>query len=179
MARASAAAAYGAWFETALGRRVWADERRALGAVLDPVAGRTVLDAGCGDGRWSLALGDQGAQVVGVDGDAVMLQAARRRCGRGRGRPILVRADVALPFANGAFDLVTAVTVLCVAARPLAVVRELARVVRVGGDGTDRARAGGDPGRGGRIGSTVVTHGLPAPVEAARDSLQRGAARGS
>jgi SAM-dependent methyltransferase len=113
---------------------VWADERRALGAVLDPVAGRTVLDAGCGDGRWSLALGDQGAQVVGVDGDAVMLQAARRRCGRGRGRPILVRADVAaLPFANGAFDLVTAVTVLCVAARPLAVVRELARVVRVGG----------------------------------------------
>jgi 2-polyprenyl-3-methyl-5-hydroxy-6-metoxy-1,4-benzoquinol methylase len=43
--------AYAAWFESPLGRRVWAHEERALLIVLQPKAGWRVLDAACGDGR--------------------------------------------------------------------------------------------------------------------------------
>jgi SAM-dependent methyltransferase len=126
--------AYAAWFDTPLGRQVWADEERALLAVLDPAAGDQVLDAACGDGRLLAALAARGTRAIGVDAGAAMLAAARTRL-RAAGVPVsLVRADLAtLPFAAGAFDAVTAVTVLCVAAAPEATLRELARAVRQGG----------------------------------------------
>jgi 2-polyprenyl-3-methyl-5-hydroxy-6-metoxy-1,4-benzoquinol methylase len=39
----------------------------------------TVLDAGCGTGRVAIELARRGAEVVGVDADASMLDTARRR----------------------------------------------------------------------------------------------------
>ncbi len=44
---------YADWFESPLGRRVWADEREALNRVLGNVAGWRMLDAGAGDCRLS------------------------------------------------------------------------------------------------------------------------------
>jgi len=125
--------AYAAWFDSALGRRVWVDEYRALSEVLDPVDARRVLDAGCGDGRLSVELARERASVVGVDRDLTMLGAAHARMG-GSSEVALVRADVSrLPFDQESFDVVTAVTVLCFVPHPAAVVRELARVVRTRG----------------------------------------------
>lgn len=126
--------AYGAWFETALGRRVWADERRAVVALLQPLGGWRILEAGCGNGRLAATLASQGIRVIGVDASGDMLRAAARRS-RDAGAPVdLVRADVgALPFPNGSLDAVTAVTVLCFLNEPIAALRELARVVRPGG----------------------------------------------
>ncbi|MBI4539595.1 MAG: class I SAM-dependent methyltransferase [Gemmatimonadetes bacterium] len=127
-------AAYGAWFDSPLGRRVWVDEERALFGVLQPKAGWHVLDAGCGDGRLLLSLARHGVRAVGVDASAAMLRAARdRACAAGL--PVqLARADVrALPFADESFDAVAAVTVLCFVADSLAALREVARTVRRGG----------------------------------------------
>ena len=42
-------------------------EQPSLRALLPPVAGRRVLDAGCGAGRASEWLVEQGAEVVGID----------------------------------------------------------------------------------------------------------------
>jgi SAM-dependent methyltransferase len=112
-------ARYAAWFETPLGRRVWADEERVLRELLGPVAGRTVLDAGCG------------ASVVAADRDPGMLREARARSPSATGQPHLVRADLEhLPFADDGFDLAVAVTTLCLVRDPRAVVAEVARVVR-------------------------------------------------
>jgi SAM-dependent methyltransferase len=159
-------ARYDAWFELPLGRRVWCDERHALRRVLGDVAGRRVLDAGCGTGRLACELAQHGALVAGVDRSAAMLEFARAHSRAGGNASVAgdartggnaravgcasaggnasrggmagsgewVRGDVAcLPFTDGAFDLVAAVTVLCLAPDAGAVVRELARVTRPGG----------------------------------------------
>lgn len=83
---------YRAWFDSALGRRVWAHEERALFSVLQPEAGSRVLDAGCGDGRLLLSLARRGVRVVGADASATMLRAARDRA---RTRPSSARCGSA------------------------------------------------------------------------------------
>lgn len=128
------ASAYGAWFDSPLGRRVWVDERRVLSEVLGPIVGGRVLDAGCGDGRLAVELAREADWVVGLDRDRGMMLAARERAGGRPGRMAFVLGDVGeLPFRRESFDAVTAVTVLCFAHDPPAVVRELARVVRPAG----------------------------------------------
>jgi SAM-dependent methyltransferase len=122
------------WFESSIGRRVWADEERALLEVLRPGPGDRVLDAGCGDGRLLADLARRGVRVVGVDTSEAMLRAARDRARAGGLPALLVRATVdALPFADNSFDAVTAVTVLCSVAEPGPAVREMARLVRADG----------------------------------------------
>ena len=54
-------------------------EQPALRALLPPVAGRRVLDAGCGAGRHSVWLAEQGAEVVGLAASPEMLARARAR----------------------------------------------------------------------------------------------------
>jgi malonyl-CoA O-methyltransferase len=76
---------------------VLALEMRILRDRLGSLSGRTLLDAGCGTGRWMSYAHDRGARVFGVDRSAAMLARAPGSC---------VRGDIArLPFANGAVDL--------------------------------------------------------------------------
>lgn len=55
--------------------------RPAIIALAGDVAGRRILDAGCGSGPLSAALRDRGAVVTGIDASAGMLALARRRLG--------------------------------------------------------------------------------------------------
>jgi SAM-dependent methyltransferase len=48
-------------------------------ALVQTYAPRTVLDAGCGTGRVAVELARRGVQVVGVDGDPDMIDAARAK----------------------------------------------------------------------------------------------------
>jgi malonyl-CoA O-methyltransferase len=76
-------------------------EQAAVLALLPPVAGRRVLDAGCGTGRYLQILDALGARVVGVDLSAAMIARARPVS------PRLLRADMsALPLAAGCCDVV-------------------------------------------------------------------------
>lgn len=71
-------------------------ERPALHALIPrPLAGLTILDAGCGSGAQCAWLLDQGADVIGVDLSPRMVEAAKERCG-GRGRFLV--ADLAEPI---------------------------------------------------------------------------------
>lgn len=44
----------------------------------EPVAGKTVLDVGCGSGRYAIALADRGAVATGIDFAASMLSLAQQ-----------------------------------------------------------------------------------------------------
>jgi len=112
-------------------------ERIEQGLVLElakPLDGRRVLDVGCGDGTYAVAAAERGAEVTGVDASGSMLGAARTQAVE-RGVPLeLCRADAtSLPFAEGSFDVVIAVTVLCFIATPERALREIARVLAPSG----------------------------------------------
>ncbi|SUA81268.1 Malonyl-CoA O-methyltransferase BioC [Nocardia otitidiscaviarum] len=106
--------------------------RPAILELAGDVAGRRILDVGCGSGPLFAALRDRGATLTGIDSSARMLEHARRRLG---GEANLLRADLAdpLPFPDAAFDDVVASLVLHYLqdwAPPLA---ELRRVLASGG----------------------------------------------
>jgi SAM-dependent methyltransferase len=107
-------------------------ERPAMLALAGDVAGRRILDAGCGSGPLFAALRDRGAIVTGFDKSAAMVELARRRLGDGADLRV---ADVGspLPFPNGEFDDVIASLVLHYLEDWGPALAELRRVLKPGG----------------------------------------------
>jgi len=104
-----------------------------------PVRARDrVLEVGCGTGvvaRDLASLVGRGGVVTAVDTSATLLARARALSRRvPGGRIAFRRADGhRLPFADGRFDAVLAITVILHVEDPLRVVKEMARVARPGG----------------------------------------------
>ena len=76
-------------------------------AILDlagDVAGRRILDVGCGAGPLLEALRDRGAIVTGVEPSAKMLELARQRLGEGAALRQAGLGGGPLPFPDDAFD---------------------------------------------------------------------------
>jgi SAM-dependent methyltransferase len=107
-------------------------ERPAMLALAGDVAGRRILDAGCGSGPLSAALRDRGAVVTGIDASAGMLALARRRLGDETDLHVVDLRD-RLPFADGAFDDVVASLVLHYLQDWGPTLAEIRRVLRPGG----------------------------------------------
>ena len=86
-------------------------ERPATLALVGDVAGRRVLDAGCGSGVLSQALAASGAAVTGVDLSTNLLAIARHRLGPD---VPLIQADLGrqLPIRSSTFDVVVASLVM-------------------------------------------------------------------
>lgn len=53
------------------------DEARLVLGLLDAAPGSSVIDVGCGNGRWCRVLASQGVEVTGVDGTAALVERAR------------------------------------------------------------------------------------------------------
>lgn len=123
---------YAAWSASTLGRVTERLERAVVLDLAGPAPEFHVLDVGAGDGAYALALAAEGARVTALDRSIPALRAAAARA---RGAALLpVAGDAAhLPFEDGSFDLVIAVTVLCFVDVPTRVIAELARVLRPGG----------------------------------------------
>jgi 2-amino-4-hydroxy-6-hydroxymethyldihydropteridine diphosphokinase len=82
-----------------------------LNAVFDAtgtLAGKRVLDIGCGTGRFTERLAQEGASVVGMDPSATMLAAARTRKSGGDHPIRYVEGDANESLPSGPFDAVTA-----------------------------------------------------------------------
>jgi demethylmenaquinone methyltransferase/2-methoxy-6-polyprenyl-1,4-benzoquinol methylase len=102
--------------------------RETARAVVQP--GNRVLDACCGTGDLAIAARREGGQVTGVDFSERMLERARRKS------PEIewVQADVmALPFEDASFDSVTVGFGVRNVADLEEGLRELRRVLRLGG----------------------------------------------
>jgi len=125
---------YRRWRARPLGALTEAREIALVLSTAGPLAGRHLLDVGCGDGTYAIAAARRGAVVSAVDRSAGMIDAARLRARDLRVAVEFCRADATrLPFATGTFDLVTAVTVLCFVPDAGSAVREMARVLAPGG----------------------------------------------
>jgi SAM-dependent methyltransferase len=105
---------------------VWQVPDSELG-VLGEVAGLDVLELGCGAGQFGQTLADRGARVVGIDFSAEQLAQANVSF-----ETIEASADD-LPFEDERFDLVVCDWGATTFADPYAVVPEVARVLRPGG----------------------------------------------
>lgn len=125
---------YARWRAAPLGALVERLERQVVFDLAGPLAGRRVLDIGTGDGTYAIEAAARGADVTGLDANPAMLEAARAR---GQARGVSLRLEPGhverLPFADERFDVVFAVTVLCVVKDPIPVLREIARVLVPGG----------------------------------------------
>ncbi|MFC9795460.1 class I SAM-dependent methyltransferase [Streptomyces sp. NPDC127584] len=100
--------------------------------VLGDVAGKRVLELGCGAGQWSRSLAAEGADVVGIDLSEAQLAAAAAAMGEAR-YPLVQGAAEQLPFADAGFDLVFCDFGGLSWAPPHLAVPQAARVLRPGG----------------------------------------------
>ncbi|WP_143591656.1 class I SAM-dependent methyltransferase [Thermoactinospora rubra] len=116
---------------------IWCPEGldEASARLLGEVRGRRVLEVGCGAAQCSRWLAGQGAQVVGFDiSHRQLLHSRRIDQEHGTHVPVVVADAETLPFASGVFDLAcSAFGALPFVADPLAVLREVRRVLRPGG----------------------------------------------
>jgi ubiquinone/menaquinone biosynthesis C-methylase UbiE len=97
-----------AWFNRLIDKQQFHAVRRALTLAKIPAAARS-LDVGCGTGRWVRRYGQLGFRTTGLDVTPGMLKTAQQ-CGTA-GQLVAGEAH-RLPFADGAFDFVSDVTVV-------------------------------------------------------------------
>jgi SAM-dependent methyltransferase len=96
------------WFNQLIDKRQFQAVRRGL-ALAKILPGARSLDVGCGTGRWVRRYGQLGFRATGLDVTSGMLKTARQ-CGT---TAALVAGEAyRLPFADGAFDFVSDVTVV-------------------------------------------------------------------
>jgi ubiquinone/menaquinone biosynthesis C-methylase UbiE len=116
---------------------VWCPEglREADARLLGEVAGRRVLEIGCGAAAAARWLATQGAKIIAADLSAGMLRHAREAADKTGVRVPLVQCDaMALPFPAGNFDIVcTAFGAVPFVDDSARVMREVFRVLRPGG----------------------------------------------
>ncbi|MBD0348968.1 MAG: class I SAM-dependent methyltransferase [Thermoleophilia bacterium] len=125
------------------GRRAWAAEEISWGIVdtlesdvrvLPDVAGKDVLEAGCGTAYVSAWLARRSARVTGLDlSDAQLATARRFQQEFGLEFPLVHGSAEAMPFADESFDLVVSEYGASIWADPYAWIPEAARVLRPGG----------------------------------------------
>jgi len=115
------------------GRLVHQREQTAVLDALAPVEDRDILEIACGTGRFTVTLADHGADVVGLDISAPMLQQGRQKARTAGVADHLkfMRGDAArLPFPDDHFDSVFAMRFFHLANRPASFLSEMCRVSR-------------------------------------------------
>ncbi|MFC1672150.1 class I SAM-dependent methyltransferase [Planctomycetota bacterium] len=115
-------------------RPEYAPSREHLEAFFDDgeVTGKSVFDAGCGCGIFSVICAEKGAIVTGADVSAGAIEASEAlKKERGVGNVEFMRADMLdLPFEDSSFDIVWAWGSVHHTERPMDALDELLRVLK-------------------------------------------------
>ncbi len=88
-------------------------QTQAVKALLNEIGSiddMCVLDVGCGTGRWTEFLAEQGGRIIGVDIGTLAVQLASIRGLENAGYSVMALPD--LGFQSSSFDLIISVTVL-------------------------------------------------------------------
>ncbi|WP_048143577.1 class I SAM-dependent methyltransferase [Methanosarcina horonobensis] len=80
----------------------------AVNELLGSVNGKRILDAGCGDGFFSLELAQKGALVTAIDGSDAMLNIAKRKHAHDNLQYLNMDLTKKLTFEDKFFDIVVA-----------------------------------------------------------------------
>ena len=126
---------FSAWRERRLHQEHYQADRLAqVRQVMGEVQSLRVLDLGAGMGGFAVAAALAGARVTACEYNPAYCRIIRLRAARYRlSIPIINAAGESLPLPDAAFDLVVAWDVIEHVKDPVAVLRELARVLRPGG----------------------------------------------
>lgn len=115
---------YDRWYETPAGQYADGCERRLLLRMMRLRPGDTVLDVGCGTGRYLEWLRQIGVEAWGVDAAPEMVALAQQRA---PDRVMVGRAE-RLPFPTASVDYALSITTLEFVAAPVAMLQEMARI---------------------------------------------------
>jgi SAM-dependent methyltransferase len=119
--------------EKALAWGVWALPESDL-HVLDGVAGKDVLEFGCGGAQWSIFLAKLGARPVGLDLSEAQLKHARRLMREsGVDFPLVHASAESVPLPDASFDIIFCDHGAMSFSDPQRTVPEAARLLRPGG----------------------------------------------
>lgn len=120
---------YDAWYRTPRGAWIGDVEYRLLVDLLQPRAGETLLDVGCGTGWFTRRFArEAGMRATGLDPDDDWLAYAQAQARPGE-RFVQGRAE-RLPFPDRSVDCTTCITALCFVAGQEQALREMLRVTR-------------------------------------------------
>jgi SAM-dependent methyltransferase len=105
-------------------------------SMLGDVAGRAVLDLGCGEGGYARALAQRGAAVTGVDGSERLIEVARARTEAAglAARFAAANASALDGIGDAVFDVVVAAMSLMDVEDYAGAIAEAHRVLRGGGE---------------------------------------------
>jgi len=138
----AAAAGTAEWFdridrEFLIASRLFATETRPFDRImpLDALAGKRVLEIGCGMGLHTETMARAGAIVTAIDLTETAVEMTRRRLSlKGLQAEVLQGDAEQLPFADRSFDFVWSWGVIHHSSRTGRVVRQIARVLRPEGE---------------------------------------------
>jgi SAM-dependent methyltransferase len=102
--------------------------------ILGDIAGKDVLELGCGAAQWSILLAQQGARVVGLDNSGRQLEHARALMAEaGVDFPLVHASAEEVPLPDASFDIVFCDHGAMTFADPYLTVPEASRLLRPGG----------------------------------------------
>jgi SAM-dependent methyltransferase len=108
-------------------------DRPAVLGLLGDVAGRRILDVGCGSGLYAAELAHRGADVVGFDASVRLVELARQRVGSGADLRVHDVRDPVDWLGDESMDEAIMALMLHHLDDPVPALREVHRVLRPGG----------------------------------------------
>lgn len=119
------------------GARLFAHDKQPFDRIIpfEAIAGRDVLEIGCGMGLHTEIMTRAGACVNSIDISDTSVEATHRRLAlKGLSANVQQGDACELPFQDGSFDFVWSWGVIHHSAQTAAIIREIARVLRPGGE---------------------------------------------
>lgn len=118
---------YDLWYGTPFGKYADKLEKKLIFEFLSTIGGKTILDVGCGTGKYTLRLTNLGAIVFGLDPSVKMLKIAKEKNGK---IPFILGTAENLPFKPHSFDVIVSITSLCFVSDARKATEEMKRDVK-------------------------------------------------